>query len=155
MAFPPFFQRPKGVLLRISILRILDDAPTHGYQLMKNIEEVTGGAWVPSHSLLYNTLSDLEEQRLVSSKKDFKGEVERTIYSITKAGKQYLKEHVAQMVQMIMQMMSSGADRYMSRMPKMLMEQLEPEERKAFLLQIRARLQEGLNEVNEELKELE
>lgn len=155
MAFPPFFQRPKGVLLRISILRILNDAPTHGYQIMKQIEETTGGAWVPSHSLLYNTLGELEEQRFVSSKKEYKGEVERTIYSITKAGTAYLREQVEHIAQMITQMMSTSTDPFMSRMPKMLLEELEPENRKAFLLQIRARLQEGIEEVDAELQKLE
>ena len=155
MAFPPFFQRPKGVLLRISILRMLTDEPMHGYQLMKQIEESTGGAWAPSHSLLYTTLSDLEEQRFVSSKKDFKGEVERTIYSITTAGKTYLKEQVEHMVHMVSQMLKSTPDLSFQQMPLKLLEQLEPEERKAFLLQIRARLKEALSEVEEELQKIE
>jgi DNA-binding PadR family transcriptional regulator len=155
MAFPPFFQRPKGVLLRISILRILGDEPAHGYQLMKHIEELTGGAWAPSHSLLYNSLGELEEQRFVSSKKEFKGEVERTIYSITKAGRTYLKEQVEHMVQMITQMMSTSSERLFQQMPRMLLEELEADERKSFLLQIRTRLEEGLKEVDAELKKLE
>ncbi len=155
MAFPPFFQRPKGVLLRISILRILGDEPAHGYQIMKHIEGLTGGAWVPSHSLLYNSLGELEEQRFVSSKKEFKGEVERTIYSITKAGRTYLKEQVEHMVQMITQMMSTSSERLFQQMPRMLLEELEPDERKSFLLQIRTRMEEGLKEVDAELKKLQ
>ncbi|MFX1509946.1 MAG: PadR family transcriptional regulator [Promethearchaeota archaeon] len=155
MAFPPFFQRPKGVLLRISILRILNDEPMHGYQLMKQIEESTSGAWIPSHSLLYNTLSDLEEQRFISSKKEFKGEVERTNYSITKAGKTYLKEQVTQMVRMISQMMSTAAMRPFQQMPRLLLEQLEPEERRTFLTQVRDALQDSLQEVEKDLAKLE
>jgi DNA-binding PadR family transcriptional regulator len=155
MAFPPFFQRPKGVLLRISILRILGDEPAHGYQIMKHIEELTGGAWVPSHSLLYNTLGELEEQRFVSSKKDFKGEVERTIYSITKAGKSHLKKQVENMAQIVAQMMSTRSERLFQQMPRMLLDELEPEERKSFLLKIRTQLEEGLKEIDLELKKLE
>ncbi|MFX1565884.1 MAG: PadR family transcriptional regulator [Promethearchaeota archaeon] len=155
MAFPPFFQRPKGVLLRISILRMLNDEPMHGYQLMKQIEDSTNGAWVPSHSLLYNTLSDLEEQRFVSSKKEYKGEVERTIYSITQAGRTYLKEQVTHMVRMISQMMSTAAVRPFQQMPRLLLEQLEPEERKAFLIQIRDTLKDSLQEVEKDLAKLE
>ncbi len=155
MAFPPFFKRPKGVLLRISILRMLSDTPMHGYQLMKLIEEQTGGAWVPSHSLLYNTLGDLEEQQLVSSQKEYKGEVERTIYSITKAGKTFLREQVEQMVQMISQLMSTTSGLPFQQMPRMLLEQLEPRERKMFLLQIRDRMNDALSEVENELKKLE
>jgi DNA-binding PadR family transcriptional regulator len=155
MAFAPFFQRPKGVLLRISILRMLSDEPMHGYQLMKQIEEQTHGAWIPSHSLLYNTLSKLEEEGYVSSKKDFKGEVERTIYSITKAGKNYLKEQVQHMVQMLSQMMQAVSDRPFQQMPHMLLSQLEPEERKHFLLQIKDNLKATLLEVEKDLADLE
>jgi DNA-binding PadR family transcriptional regulator len=134
---------------------MLTDEPMHGYQLMKQIEELTGGAWVPSHSLLYNTLSDLEEQRFVSSKKDYKGEVERTIYSITNAGKTYLKEQVVHMAQMVSQMLKSASDLPFQQMPLKLLEQLDPKERKAFLLQIRTRLKKALNEVEEELQKLD
>jgi len=155
MAFPPFFQRPKGVLLRISILRILSDEPMHGYQLMKQIEPQPGGPWLPSHSLLYNTLGDLEKQRFLSSKKDYKGEVERTIYSITKAGRTYLKKQVQQMVQMLSQMMSAVDDQTFQQMPRMLLTQLDPEERKQFLLQIKDKFQNALLEVETELFELE
>ncbi|MFX1577232.1 MAG: PadR family transcriptional regulator [Promethearchaeota archaeon] len=155
MAFAPFFQRPKGVLLRISILRMLSDEPMHGYQLMKQIEEQTGGAWIPSHSLLYNTLSKLEEEHYVFSKKDFKGEVERTIYSITKSGKSYLKKQVQHMVQMISQMMQTVSDRPFQQMPRMLLSQLEPDERKRFLLQIKDNLRATLLEVEKDLADLE
>jgi len=122
---------------------------------MKQIEDQTGGTWLPSHSLLYNTLGDLEKQRFLSSKKDYKGEVERTIYSITKAGRTYLKKQVQQMVQMLSQMMSAVDDQTFQQMPRMLLTQLDPEERKQFLLQIKDKFQNALLEVETELFELE
>ena len=119
MAFPPFFQRPKGALLRISILRMLSEEPMHGYELMKRMEEYTEGHWIPSHSLLYNTLSNLESNGLVSSQKDFKGEVERTVYSITGEGKTHLDEELGQMAQLISRMMTTISEHPIPRLPKL------------------------------------
>ncbi len=154
MAFPPFYQRPKGVLLRISILWMLYEEPMHGYQLMKRIEEQTGGAWVPSHSLLYNTLGDLEKQGLITSQKDYKGEVERTIYTVTDNGKAHFDEEVRQIVRMFSQMMGAAAKQPFPRMPRIFLEHLDNEERKTLLIQVRDRLKEALSEVEKDLAEL-
>ena len=151
MGSTPFFQRPKGVLLRISILRMLIDKPMHGYQLMKRIEEDTNGSWVPSHSLLYNTLSTLEEQGFISSEKDFKGDVERTVYSITDEGKTHLNEQISQLAQVFSRMMQTASEHPFPRMPRIFLEYLEPEERRQFLIQIKNRLEVALKEVKKDL----
>jgi DNA-binding PadR family transcriptional regulator len=155
MAFTPFFQRPKGVLLRISILRMLIDEPMHGYQLMKQIEEDTNSAWVPSHSLLYNTLGTLEEQGFITSEKDYKGEVERTVYSITEEGKTHLDEQITQIAQVFSRMMQVASERPLPRMPRILLEHLEPEERRQFLVQIQNRLEATLKEIKKDLAALD
>jgi DNA-binding PadR family transcriptional regulator len=155
MAFPPFYKRPKGALLRISILWMLYKEPMHGYQLMKQIEEQTGGAWVPSHSFLYNTLGDLEEQGLITSQKDYKGEVERTIYTVTDDGKAHFDEEIRQIARMFSQMMGAAAKQSFPRMPRIFLEHLDVEERKTLLTQIRDRLKDALGEVEKELNELE
>ena len=155
MAFPPFYQRPKGALLRISILWMLYEEPMHGYQLMKRIEEQTGGVWVPSHSLLYNTLGNLEKQGLIISQKDYKGEVERTIYTVTDNGKAYFDEEVRQIARMFSQMMGATAKQPFPRMPRIFLEHLDTDERKILLIQIRDRLKEALSEVEKDLKDLE
>ncbi|MFX1319809.1 MAG: PadR family transcriptional regulator [Promethearchaeota archaeon] len=155
MAFTPFFQRPKGVLLRISILRMLIDESMHGYQLMKQIEEDTNGTWVPSHSLLYNTLSTLEEQGFITSEKDFKGEVERTIYSITEEGKTHLDEQLSQLAHVFSRMMQAASEHPFPRMPRIFLEHLKPEERRQFLVQIKNRLEAALKEVKKDLAVLD
>ncbi len=155
MSFPPFFQRPKGVLLRISILRMLSEEPVHGYELMKRIEQLTNGSWIPSHSLLYNTLGNLEEQGYVSTQKDYKGEVERTIYSITKKGRTYLNREMNQMVQMISTMISSFPEQPFPQISKIFIKHLEPKERKKFLLQIHNRLKVAIKEIENELAVIE
>ncbi len=154
MAFPPFFQRPKGALLRISILRILNDEPLHGYEIMKRIEEDTDGRWSPSHSLLYNTLSQLEEQGLITSQKDFKGEVERTVYYITKQGNLKLEEEVLHIAQMISRMVSSFEGRPIGRFPRLILEHLPPEDRKNLLIKFRDQIKAVLKEIETELAKI-
>ncbi|MFX1300586.1 MAG: PadR family transcriptional regulator [Promethearchaeota archaeon] len=154
MAFPPFFQRPKGALLRISILRIISDEPLHGYEIMKRIEEDTEGRWSPSHSLLYNTLGQLEEQGFITSQKDYKGEVERTVYSITQEGNRKLDEEVSQIAQMISRMMSSFEGRRIGRFPLLILEHLPPKDRKDLLIKFRDQIQVVLEEIKKELTKI-
>ncbi|WP_346907808.1 PadR family transcriptional regulator [uncultured Roseibium sp.] len=47
--------------LRIVILALIAEAPRHGYDLIKEIEERTGGAYSPSPGVIYPTLAMLEE----------------------------------------------------------------------------------------------
>lgn len=154
MAFPPFFQRPKGALLRISILRILSDKPLHGYEIMKCIEEDTEGHWSPSHSLLYNALSQLDDQGFITSQKDYKGEVERTVYTITKEGKSKLEEEVTHLAQMISRMMSSFEGRPIGRFPLLILEHLPPQDRKDLLIKFRDQIEVLLKEIENELKKI-
>lgn len=155
MSFPPFFQRPKGVLLRITILRLLADGPMHGYEIMKRIEQDTDGRWVPSHSLLYNTLGRLRDQGLLSDQPDLKGKVERTVYKITDRGRNHLDEALTQMAQMISNMLSSIHDKPIPRLPRLLMDQLPPEEVHDLLIKMRNKFEEVIESIDEELQAVE
>ena len=69
--------------VRSAILALLDDRPMHGYEMIQELEERTGGRWRPSAGSIYPTLQLLEDEALVSSE-----EVEgRKVYSLTEAGK--------------------------------------------------------------------
>ena len=155
MSFPPFFQRPKGVLLRITILRLLREGAMHGYELMKQIEQTTDGRWVPSHSLLYSTLSKLKDQGLISDQPDHKGKVERTVYTLTEKGSVQLDEMLTQMAQMLSRMMSTTHERPIPRLPRLLLDQLPPEEVRNLLLIMRGKLQESIEVIDEELEAIE
>jgi DNA-binding PadR family transcriptional regulator len=134
---------------------MLREEPMHGYELMKRIEEYTEGRWSPSHSLLYTTLSQLEESGYITSEKDYKGEVERTVYSITNEGQDYLDEEVTQFAQMVSRMMSTMVDRPIGRIPRLFLENLPVEERKDLLIKLRTRLKEALKEIEKDLKKIE
>lgn len=47
--------------LRLVLLKLIADQPRHGYELIRAVEDLTGGAYVPSPGLVYPTLSMLQE----------------------------------------------------------------------------------------------
>ncbi len=84
--------RRRTGMLRLTILSLLVERPRHGYELMKSIEELTGGVWRPAPGALYPTLRELEAEGLVSSVAVSKGRRSRIVYSVTGKGLRYLVE---------------------------------------------------------------
>lgn len=69
--------------VRLALLSLLSEEPKHGYQLMKDLEERSGGLYRASAGAIYPTLQQLEDEDLVKvSEQDGK-----RIYRITEAGK--------------------------------------------------------------------
>src|SRR4051794_12220567 len=52
--------------VRAAILLALEDAPMHGYQLIQEIDERSGGVWHPSPGAIYPALALLEDEGLVT-----------------------------------------------------------------------------------------
>jgi len=74
--------------VRSAILALLDDRPMHGYELITELEERTGGRWRPSAGSIYPTLQLLEDEGLVTAE-----EVDgRKVYSLTDSGKEAVPE---------------------------------------------------------------
>ncbi|MDI5962653.1 PadR family transcriptional regulator [Streptomyces sp. SL13] len=53
--------------VRASILALLKDRPMHGYEMIQEIAERSGGAWRPSPGSVYPTLQLLEDEGLIES----------------------------------------------------------------------------------------
>lgn len=53
--------------VRASILALLADRPMHGYEMIQEIGERSGGAWKPSPGSVYPTLQLLEDEGLITS----------------------------------------------------------------------------------------
>jgi DNA-binding PadR family transcriptional regulator len=70
--------------LRFVILALLEEQSRHGYELIKELEERTGGAYRPSAGVIYPTLALLEDEGLA---KPAGGETGRKLYEITPEGK--------------------------------------------------------------------
>ncbi|KOT86529.1 PadR family transcriptional regulator [Streptomyces rimosus] len=88
---PPFGGRgrgggPRGRArrgdVRASILALLKDRPMHGYEMIQEIAERSGGTWKPSPGSVYPTLQLLEDEGLISSA----SEGGKKLFSLTEAG---------------------------------------------------------------------
>ena len=51
--------------VRAAILALLAEQPMHGYQIMRELGERSGGVWRPSPGSIYPTLQQLEDEELV------------------------------------------------------------------------------------------
>lgn len=51
--------------VRAAVLALLAERQMHGYEMIKEIEERSGGAWTPSAGSIYPTLQMLEDEGLV------------------------------------------------------------------------------------------
>ena len=47
--------------LQLVLLKLIADQPRHGYELIRAIDELTGGAYVPSPGVIYPTLTLLQD----------------------------------------------------------------------------------------------
>lgn len=74
--------------LRFVLLQLIADAPRHGYELIKSIEERLGGSYSPSPGIVYPTLTLLEEMGCLSADAVEAGGRKR--YSITEEGHRFL-----------------------------------------------------------------
>ncbi|MDM0030846.1 PadR family transcriptional regulator [Variovorax sp. J22P271] len=93
--------------LRFVLLQLIADKPSHGYELIKAIEERLGGRYSPSPGIVYPTLTLLEELGYVSVDAADGGGRKR--YSVTAGGLDYLTTHRATTDEM-MARMAGGVD---------------------------------------------
>ncbi|MBV8681298.1 MAG: PadR family transcriptional regulator [Caulobacteraceae bacterium] len=78
--------------LKWVILQLIADKPSHGYELIKTIEERLGGAYSPSPGVIYPTLTLLEDLGYIAPAAE---EGSRRAYAITDDGRQALEENSA------------------------------------------------------------
>ncbi|MET8503224.1 PadR family transcriptional regulator [Streptomyces sp. NPDC015232] len=70
--------------VRASILALLKDRPMHGYEMIQEIGERSGGAWKPSPGSVYPTLQMLEDEGLITSA----SEGGKKLFTLTDAGRE-------------------------------------------------------------------
>lgn len=87
---PPWVggQRARRGDVRTALLTLLAERPMHGYDLIRELEERSGGAWRPSPGSIYPTLQMLEEEGLVAGA-DQDG---KRVFTLTDAGRKELVE---------------------------------------------------------------
>lgn len=73
--------------LRLLLLALIADKPSHGYDLIRTIEAKFNGSYAPSPGAIYPTLTLLEEQELVLSEAIAGG---KKSYAATLEGRRFL-----------------------------------------------------------------
>ena len=82
----------EGGELRLVILLLTESDPRHGYDLIREIETRSGGAYAPSPGIVYPTLTLLEEIGHVEARAS---EDAKRLYAIPPAGRAHLAENRA------------------------------------------------------------
>jgi DNA-binding PadR family transcriptional regulator len=72
--------------IRLAILSLLADGPKHGYQLMKEMSERSGGTYRASAGSVYPTLQQLEDEGMVEAEM----QSGRRVYRLTDLGRSEL-----------------------------------------------------------------
>src|SRR2546426_6550538 len=73
--------------VRLAILSLLSEGPKHGYQLIKEMAERSGGLYRASAGTVYPTLQQLEDEGLIESER----QNGKKVYRLTEAGRQELE----------------------------------------------------------------
>ncbi|MGV8935948.1 MAG: PadR family transcriptional regulator [Allorhizobium sp.] len=79
--------------LRLVLLKLTEEQPRHGYDLIREIETLSGGAYAPSPGVIYPTMTLLLDMGL-SEEQTSDGP--RKLMAITEAGRLHLQEHSAE-----------------------------------------------------------
>ena len=104
-----------GGEFRLLLLRLIADEARHGYELIKAIEELTGGDYAPSPGILYPTLTMLEDMGLIAAQKSKDA---RKIFEATEEGRAHLQEHAEEVSDLIERLEGHGHNRRRGQRPE-------------------------------------
>jgi DNA-binding PadR family transcriptional regulator len=103
--------------LRLVLLKLIADEPRHGYELMKAIEELTGGTYSPSPGTVYPTLSLLEDEGAIVESID--GEGSRKAFAATDQGRGELEDKAEEVEALIARLAGLGEREQRHRSPEL------------------------------------
>ena len=102
--------------LRFVLLKLIADQPSHGYELIKAVEQAIGGAYSPSPGVVYPTLTLVEELGYVTGEQGGGG---KKLYTITPEGQAFLETN-ARHVDGLFARMAEAASRSTFAAPRLL-----------------------------------
>ncbi len=79
--------------VRSAVLALVAERPRHGYEIIQEIGERTGGGWRPSPGSIYPTVAQLADEGLVRTEKADG----RRVVHLTEEGTRYVAEHRAEL----------------------------------------------------------
>lgn len=94
--------------LRLVLLKLIADEPRHGYDLIRRIEELTGGAYAPSPGVIYPTLTLLDDMGLIEAQQS---EGAKKLFAITDAGTAELEANKESAERLIARLADIGEER--------------------------------------------
>ena len=97
-----------GNELRLVLLRLIADQPRHGYDLIKEIEERSGGAYAPSPGVVYPTLTMLADMGLTEEQQS---EGARKLFAATEAGLAELEAKAEEVAALLARLAELGEER--------------------------------------------
>ncbi|MFF7365898.1 helix-turn-helix transcriptional regulator [Streptomyces sp. NPDC008125] len=100
---PPVFAHGR---LRLYLLKLLDEAPRHGYEVIRLLEERFQGLYAPSAGTVYPRLAKLEAEGLVTHAT----EGGRKVYSITDAGRAELAGRTGELADLELEIRESVSE---------------------------------------------
>jgi DNA-binding PadR family transcriptional regulator len=84
--------------LRLVLLSLIAEQPRHGYDLIREIEERTGGQYAPSPGVIYPTLTMLQDMGLIAEEG---AAGTRKVYAVTAEGTAHLAEKKAEVAALL------------------------------------------------------
>jgi len=103
--------------LRYVILQQIAEKPSHGYEIIKAIEDKTGGAYAPSPGVVYPTLAMLEDLSYIAAGA---ADDNRKLYKITAAGRKFLADNKAVVDEVDARLSASGSTRGSFEAPQVI-----------------------------------
>ncbi|MFL6858620.1 MAG: PadR family transcriptional regulator [Allosphingosinicella sp.] len=95
--------------LRLLFLKLLAGAPRHGYELIKAVEELTGGAYAPSPGTVYPTLQLLADEGAIAERQD--EDSSRKAYAATAQGTDELDAREAEVLALMQRLAGVAHER--------------------------------------------
>lgn len=100
--------------LRLALLKLLADEPRHGYELIKAIEELTGGDYAPSPGAVYPTLQLLADEGMIEEQGD---DTPRKAFAATDAGRAELADKAGEVDALFERLTAHGEREHRGRSP--------------------------------------
>jgi DNA-binding PadR family transcriptional regulator len=97
-----------GGELRLVLLKLIEEQPRHGYDLIREIEDLSGGAYAPSPGVVYPTLTLLRDMGLIE---EAKADGARKLFEITHVGTVHLTERTVEVEAAMAKLAEMGAKR--------------------------------------------
>jgi DNA-binding PadR family transcriptional regulator len=83
----------KGII-RMGVLILINKKPSHGYEIMKEINSRTKGFWQPTAGGVYPILRDLEKSGYIKGQWQTQKNRRLRVYQITDSGEQILRKAI-------------------------------------------------------------